>query len=207
MRGTARSEAEAEGEPGTHAGRSAGGRGLAEGSLPPLPGPPLSGSLTRGHCRLFYSLETTHHKHHKNPLSRRGQLTQGQLCPHVAAVCTTPKSRSRRIRAADLAVRAMNWAAAARRADGVSAGLHCIRVPRHREAWLPVHFHSPCRLHVCCMESYTVFPQVTHLTNLFLKNHMAIWGTTAWSRVCDKGRGTRAALTPRNGFAVPPQGP
>lgn len=99
------------------------------------------------------------------------------------------------------------WAAAARPADGVSLGLHRIRVPRHREAWLPVHFPSPCRLPVCCMESYTAFPQVTHLTNLLLKNHKAIWGTTAWSRVCDQGRGTRAALTPRNGFAVPPQGP
>lgn len=192
----------------THTGRSAGGPGLTKGSLPPVPGPPLTDSLTRGHCRLFYSLETTHHKTPQKPSWQVWTADPGPAVPtcRCRLYDAPPTSQSRRIRATGLALKGINsrqrqlcmWTGSL---QGCTASGFRVTVRHGYRSPFTVVWAS-----CCCMQSYTVFVQVTHLTNLFLKNRIAIWGTTAWSRVCDKGRGTRAALTPRNGFTVPPQG-
>lgn len=74
------------------------------------PGPPLSDSLTRVHCRLFYSLETTHYKTPQKPSQQVRTADPGPAVPtcRCRLYDAPPTSRSWHIRATGLGVRAMN---------------------------------------------------------------------------------------------------
>lgn len=117
-------------------------------SLPTLPGSPAD-SLTRGHCGLLYSLETTQQNTIKTlPAGEdgRAQTTMASCTQNSSLLFVRcPLPRPVRVHSGHRPGTEGNdlWAAAALHADRVSPGLRRIRVPCHCEAWLPVPFHTP----------------------------------------------------------------